>query len=352
MILLDPFYYINAHHPCFHYGDESQLHAQILFGWYQLNLKKEKCVRELILIVLTFVIFNTVLGWVLMLLLLLLQLLLSCDWTWRTKFAHVCGCASWSTFCRIDMLLLSMLVLSCCWLLLPPIKWRMHSVHRTHPHILRCLIHSWLLLTLCSISPRWPYMSTTASSIHYLHWAISKRREDWFRINISLCLILLHLPWNLPSMCHIGQAVGVPNDHTVIVAQHVSMIDLVLVMSIPQHLCWSALLPHSFGWNGSLLVSVYLARSGSLILLYLEMWTTSRSWSVQWLIHLIGSTNSCVDGTNMAVTLLLLLRSRARSIVCRRVWRWWCFLLASTHLIWVTRVFSISCSFGVTSSEA
>ena len=230
------------------------------------------------------------------------------------------------------------------------IELLMHAVHRTHSVILGGVSRTRLLLTLYAISSGWPNMTTAPRSIHNLHWSIPKGRKHTFGINICLSLSFLHLTSLWSSMWHVGQTIGVSYNHTVVVAQHVTMIYvsliILVVLSMSKHLSWSIL--HSLWRNCSFRSRVYFAGAWSLILISLKVWSASSSWWMNRRIwHLVSSHHSSVDGPYVTMTLLLLLWSWPRSTI-RRVWiGWtWNFLLTSllilTSMIWTLIIFAIS----------
>lgn len=154
-------------------------------------------------------------------------------------------------------------------------------------------------------------MAATARTIHYLDGSVSEGAQNTLGIHVRLRLVLLHLPRYLPRSMwrsHVGETIGVPYHHAVVVAQHVRMIDLpTLVVVVAQHLRWCM---HVLGSYASLrMVSVHLTGSRSLALLNLEMiGATSVSLRIDRGIHLVATAaNSCVDGANMTVALPMLL---------------------------------------------
>lgn len=136
---------------------------------------------------------------------------------------------------------------------------------------------------------------------------------------------------------------------------YVCLVLIMVELSMSKHLGWSVL--HSFWWNLTCFLAwIYLTWSWSLVLINLEMGATSISLLMHRGLHLIGSHLSSVDRSNMAMALLLLFRSRTRSIVS---WilarRSCCFLLSiATHIILAVStliVFAISSGFWSTSTH-
>lgn len=128
-----------------------------------------------------------------------------------------------------------------------------------------------------------------------------------------------------------------------------------LVMS--KHLSWRIL--HSLWSDTSFLTRIYFTGTWSLlILINLKVWSTSSSWWMHRILSLSTTHYSSVDGPNVTMTLLLLLRSWPRSIV-RRIWivdSTGSFLLAVAHLIltWMVRtliIFAISSGLSVAATH-
>jgi hypothetical protein len=324
-----PFYYWMEHHvPIIRHGYQ----FTIFFDWLQSYLKRNMKIRKKDK-KLTLIILDTVL--VRSLVLFGLLHLLSCSyWTWRSQFALVRWCTTRPSFSHC--LLVSLFLWGNIWdLMWTPIELLMHAIHRIYPVILGLARRSWLLLTLCSISSIWPNMTTASRSIHNLHWSVSEGRKHRFRINIRLCLSFLHLMSLRSSMRHITKTVGVPYHHAVVVAQHVTVIYVrlvvLVVLRVSEHLSWSIL--HSLRRYGSFWTIVHFARAWSLVLICLKVRTTSRSWWMNiWAWHLVSSYHSSVDGPNVTMTLLCLLWSWPRSIICR-VWTTCHFFNTTTRLI-------------------
>ena len=155
----------------------------------------------------------------LLVLLSLLHLLCCCHWTWRSQFALVLWSTSRSSFSHWWLVCLFLSGAYIWNLMCAPIEWLMHAIHRSHSVILGRMSRSRLLLTLRAISSIWPNMTTATRSIHYLHRSIPEGRKNRFRIDICLSLGFLHLATRLRSlMRHIGQAVRISYNHTVVVA--------------------------------------------------------------------------------------------------------------------------------------
>lgn len=299
-------------------------------------------------LLLTFIILNPILT-CLLLLSCLLHLLLSRNWTWRSQFASIL----WST-ARPSFLYLLWLFLRCHMrnLMWASIERLVNStVHRTHSCVLSILTTSRLLLTLSSINSIWPDMAAAARSVHNLDWPISEGGKNRFRINICLCLSLLHLSRLWPSLCHVRQAIRVAYNHAVVVWQHVRMIYVCLiilvVLVVTEHLCRSVL--HSLWSDAYFLTCVHFTGTWSLRLINLKMRTTSSSWLMDTALNWSISHHSRIDRSNMAMALLLLLWSWSWSTVYR-IWIWTgLFFLTPSNLtrmsvIWTTlSIFVISC---------
>jgi len=121
-----------------------------------------------------------------------------------------------------------------------------------------------------------------------------------------------------------------------------------VVLGMPKHLSWSIL--HSLWSDGSFLTGIYFTGTRSLILINWEIISTSSSWRMHRILHLITTYHSSVDRPNVTMTLLLLFRSWPRSTVCRiLIGLTSNFLLTVTHLILTSVISTTLIVFAISS---
>lgn len=138
---------------------------------------------------------------------------------------------------------------------------------------------------------------------------------------------------------------------------YICLVLILIELRMSKHLSWRIL--HSLWSDTSFLTRIYFTGTWSLlILINLKVWSTSSSWWMHRILSLSTTHYSSVDGPNVTMTLLLLLRSWPRSIVrrVRIVDSTGSFLLAVAHLIltWMVRtliIFAISSGLSVAATH-